>query len=132
MYQETKVLYQTIIILIKEKKVKMQGKIKRLPSPQKIELQKIGERIMNSKRYKCFKYGKGVMLNKVRDKIIEEKRRKAEKERLKKLKKERNNLVLEQHQENIDKNENYIYQNIIHETPENYEYKLLKLKSSLI
>ena len=110
---------------------KMRGKIKRLASPKKVELQKIGEQIINSKRYKSFKYGKGLMLNKVRDKIIKEKKIKAEKEKLKKLEKERD-LLLEQQQESIDKSNSNIYQNIIHEAPEDYENKLLELKSSLI
>lgn len=103
---------------------------KRLQSPQKMELIKIGKQIMNSKRFLAQKYGKGVMLNKVRDKkkkeIIEMnniKRMKHQEEYMKKREYER-----KQRDEDIVN----IYDNVVNEKHNNYIDKLIQLKSSLI
>ena len=103
---------------------------KRLQSPQKMELIKIGNQIMNSKRFQAQKYGKGVMLKKVRDKIKQDKI-------------ELNNIKLYQEQEKYlkhrelerkqkDKDILNVYDNIINERKDNYMNKLIDLKNSLI
>ena len=97
---------------------------RRVESPEKSELIKINQQIINSKRFLAQKYGKGLMLNKVREKIKKEKeemnlffRYKNQKEYM--LKKNRKNII-------------NIYDNVINNNKKNYKLKLLELKSSLI
>ena len=97
---------------------------RRIESPEKSELIKINQQIINSKRFLAQKYGKGLMLNKVREKIKKEKeemnlffRYKNQKEYM--LKKNRKNII-------------NIYDNVINNNKKNYKLKLLELKSSLI
>ena len=94
---------------------------RRIESPQKAELMRIKQNIFKSKRFMAQKYGKGVVLNKIR-----EKKRKEEDEykfflRYKEYMKYRN-------KKNIAK----VYDNVINNKKENYQIKLLQLKSSLI
>ena len=95
--------------------------IRKIESPQKSEFKRIKQQIMNSKRFIAQKYGKGLMLNKIR-----EKKRKEEEEfkiflRYKNYKKNRNK-----------KNILNGYDNVIDNKKENYQMKILQLKSSLI
>ena len=95
--------------------------IRRIESPQKAEMMRIKQKIFKSKRFMAQKYGKGVVLNKIR-----EKKRKEEDEykfflRYKEYMKYRN-------KKNIAK----VYDNVINNKKENYQIKLLQLKSSLI
>ena len=103
---------------------------KRVESPQKMELIKIGKQIMNSKRFIAQKYGKGVMLNKVRrqrknDKIEMDKIRQFE---------EQEKYLRHREYERKQKDEDMIkiYDNVINEKRNNYIDKLNQLKSSLI
>jgi hypothetical protein len=95
--------------------------IRKIESPQKAEMMRIKQQIVNSKRFMAQKYGKGIVLNKIR-----EKRRKEEEEykfflRYKDYMKNRS-------KKNIAK----VYDNVINNKKENYQEKLLQLKSSLI
>ena len=95
--------------------------IRKIESPQKAEMMRIKQQIENSKRFMAQKYGKGIVLNKIR-----EKRRKEEEEykfflRYKDYMKNRS-------KKNIAK----VYDNVINNKKENYQEKLLQLKSSLI
>ena len=103
---------------------------KRVQSPQKMELMKIGQQIMNSKRFAAQKYGKKIILKKVREK------NQKEKEDINKNKKiEEQAKYLRHHQyERKQKDENLIniYDNVINEKKNNYMDKLFSLKASLI
>ena len=105
---------------------------KRVESPQKMQLMKIGEQIMNSKRYAAQKYGKRVKLNKVRDKI---KNDKLESYKMKKMKDQEKYLKSREF-ERRQKDEDMvnIYDNVIQQKKDNYNYmeKLMQIKSSLI
>ena len=74
---------------------------------------------MNSKRYKTIKYGKGVMLNKVRDEIRKQKLKEIEK------------LEMEKKQyENLQKKQ--LYEQFLAKDKEKYIQNLKKLKESLL
>ena len=116
--------------VVKNFNQKINSNYKRLESPQKMEMIKIGKQIMNSKRYAAQKYGKGVMLNKVRD---QKKKDKLEQLKLEKMQKEeellrRHEYERKQREEDIMN----IYDNIVHERNDDYINKLNQLKSSLI
>ena len=75
---------------------------------------------MNSKRFLAQKYGKGVMLNKIREK--------------KRKEKEEINMIIRYNNiknRNI-KNIKNVYNNVISNKKEDYATKLLEIKSSLI
>lgn len=97
---------------------------KKVESPRKMELMKMNDRIKNSKRFLAQKYGKGVMLNKIREK------RKEEKEEMKLLLmlKNQNQYMKNENRKNIVND----YDNVINNKKENYQAKLLELKSSLL
>ena len=103
---------------------------KRVESPQKMELIKLGKQIINSKRFIAQKYGKRVMLNKVRNK---RKNDINEKEKIRWLEEEEKYLRLREY-ERKQKDEDIvnIYDYIIHQKKDNYMNKLIQLKSSLI
>ena len=109
---------------------KMNNNYKRKESPQKIELIKLGEQIMNSKRYKAQKYGKGVMLNKVREQKKNDKLEKSKMIRMKNQEEYLNKHIFERKQREDDIV--HLYDNIINEKNDNYMSKLNELKSSLI
>lgn len=103
---------------------------KRVESPQKMELIKIGKQIMNSKRFIAQKYGKNVVLNKVRNK---RKNDKVDFEKIKELEKEQKYLKLREYErKQRDEDIFNIYDKVIQEKKDNYMDKLMKLKSSLI
>ena len=116
--------------VVKNFNQKINNNYKRLESPQKMEMIKIGKQIMNSKRYAAQKYGKGVMLNKVRDQM---KKDKLELLKLEKMKKEEE-LLRKHEYERKQREEDImnIYDNIVHERNDDYINKLNQLKSSLI
>jgi hypothetical protein len=95
-----------------------------------MELIKIGKQIMNSKRYIAQKYGKGVKLNKVRDK---KKKEVIEMNYMNKIKGHEEYLKRREF-ERKQKDEDIIniYDNVVHDKKDNYKNKLLELKSSLI
>jgi hypothetical protein len=103
---------------------------KRVESPQKMELIKIGKQIMNSKRFIAQKYGKNVVLNKVRNK---RKNDKADIEKIRKLEEEQKYLRLREYErKQRDEDIFNIYDKVIQDKKDNYMDKLMKLKSSLI
>ena len=69
--------------------------IRKKESPQKVESMRKKLKIMNSKRFMAQKYGKGVMLNKIREK------KRKEKEEIKK--KEEEEMRIKKEKERIDK-----------------------------
>ena len=97
---------------------------KKVETPRKMELMKMNDRIKNSKRFLAQKYGKGVMLNKIREK------RKEEKEEIKLLLmlKNQNQYIKNKNRKNIIN----VYDNVINNKKEDYQAKLLELKSSLL
>ena len=103
---------------------------KKVESPQKMELIKIGKQIMNSKRFIAQNYGKNVLLNKVRNK---RKNDKVEIEKIRKLEEEQKYLRLREYErKQRDEDIANIYDKVIQEKKDNYMDKLMKLKSSLI
>ena len=105
---------------------------KRIQSPQKMQLMKLGNQIINSKRYAAQKYGKGVMLNKVRDKIKNDKLELTKMKKMKEQEKYLKNRQFERKQK--DEDIVNIYDNVIQQKKDNYNYieKLMQIKSSLI
>lgn len=103
---------------------------KRVESPQKMHLMKLGQQIMNSKRYIAQKYGKRVMLNKVRDKIRNDK---LELYKIKKIK-DQEKYLRSREFERKQKDEDMvnIYDKVINEKKDNYMDKLMQIKASLI
>ena len=96
--------------------------IRKKESPQKVESMRKKLQIMNSKRFMAQKYGKGVMLNKIR----EQKRKEIEEFKyFLKYKDYSNN----KHKKNSINN---YYDGTINNMKENYKMKLLELKSSLL
>ena len=96
--------------------------IRKKESPQKVESMRKKLQIMNSKRFMAQKYGKGVMLNKIR----EQKRKEIEEFKyFLKYKDYSNN----KHKKNSINN---YYDGTINNIKENYKMKLLELKSSLL
>ena len=94
-------------------------------SPQKAELMRKKMNIINSKRFMAQKYGKGVMLNKIR----EQKRKEIEEFKFFLKLKEYKENVINKHKKNIlNKNDTSINNDI----KEDFKMKLLKLKSALI
>ena len=98
--------------------------IRKIENPQKVELMRIKQQIMNSKRFLAQKYGKGVMLNKIREK------KRKEREEFKMILRYKN----ERHLMNNRLKNNVLndYDNVINNNKEKYKMKLLGLKSSLI
>ena len=105
-------------------------KYKKVDSPQKMELKKLGEQIINSVRYNAQKYGKGVILKKVRNKI------KNEIIEMNKMKEFKNHeqFLRNREIERKQKDEDIvnIYDNILNDKNSNYMEKLMQIKSSLI
>ena len=97
---------------------------RRIESPQKVEMMRIKQQIANSKRYMAQKYGKGVMLNKIREK----KRKEKEEIELYKRLKYQNDYIKNRNRKNIIN----IYDNVVNQRKEDYKIRLLQLKSSLI
>ncbi len=97
---------------------------RRIESPQKVEMMRIKQQIANSKRYIAQKYGKGVMLNKIREK----KRKEKEEIELYKRLKYQNDYIKNRNRKNIIN----IYDNVVNQRKEDYKIRLLQLKSSLI
>ena len=98
--------------------------IRRIENPQMVELKRIKQQILNSKRFMAQKYGKGVMLNKIREK------KRKEEEEFKYFLKYQNHKNIMNNRRKI--NIINIYDNVINNKKENYKKKLLELKSSLI
>ena len=103
---------------------------KKIESPQKMNLIKLGQQIMNSKRYMAQKYGKRIVLNKVSDKI---KKEKFENSKMKEFK-ENEKYLRSREFKRKQKDEDIvnIYDNIIRDKNDNYMDKLMEIKSSLI
>ena len=103
---------------------------KRIQSPQKMQLMKIGNQIINSKRYIAQKYGKGVKLNKVRDK---KKNDILEMNYMNKIKGLEEYMKRREYERRIkDEDIIHMYDNVVHDKRDYYQNKLLALKSSLI
>ena len=109
---------------------KIHNNYKRLQSPQKVQMDKIGKEIISSKRYISQKYGKGLMLNKVRYKKEMDKIRTEKMKEIKDKEKFLNNYTTERKHKDNDIFKNY--DNIINPAYEEYIGKIMELKSTLI
>ena len=118
MYNRVK-LFENSVYHNLNKKIK-ENSFRKIEEPQIAQINKIRKQIMNSKRFLAQKYGKGVMLNKIREK--------------KRKEKEEINMILRYNDiknKNI-KNNKIVFNNVINIKKEDYNTKLLELKSSLI
>lgn len=118
MYNRVK-LFENSVYHNLNKKIK-ENSFRKIEEPQIAQMNKIRKQIMNSKRFLAQKYGKGVMLNKIREK--------------KRKEKEEINMILRYNDiknKNI-KNNKIVFNNVINIKKEDYNTKLLELKSSLI
>ena len=118
MYNRVK-LFENSVYHNLNKKIK-ENSFRKIEEPQIAQMNKIRKQIMNSKRFLAQKYGKGVMLNKIREK--------------KRKEKEEINMILRYNDiknKNI-KNNKIVFNNVINIKKEDYNAKLLELKSSLI
>ena len=118
MYNRVK-LFENSVYHNLNKKIK-ENSFRKIEEPQIAQMNKIRKQIMNSKRFLTQKYGKGVMLNKIREK--------------KRKEKEEINMILRYNDiknKNI-KNNKIVFNNVINIKKEDYNTKLLELKSSLI
>ena len=118
MYNRVK-LFENSVYHNLNKKIK-ENSFRKIEEPQIAQMKKIRKQIMNSKRFLAQKYGKGVMLNKIREK--------------KRKEKEEINMILRYNDiknKNI-KNNKIVFNNVINIKKEDYNTKLLELKSSLI
>ena len=118
MYNRVK-LFENSVYHNLNKKIK-ENNFRKIDEPQLAQMNKIRQQIMNSKRFLAQKYGKGVMLNKLREK--------------KRKEKEEINRILRYNDiknKNI-KNNKIVFNNVINIKKEDYNTKLLELKSSLI
>ena len=118
MYNRVK-LFENSVYQNLNKKIK-ENSFRKIEEPQIAQMNKIRKQIMNSKRFLAQKYGKGVMLNKIREK--------------KRKEKEEINMILRYNDiknKNI-KNNKIVFNNVINIKKEDYNTKLLELKSSLI
>ncbi len=118
MYNRVK-LFENSVYHNLNKKIK-ENSFRKIEEPQIAQMNKIRKQIMNSKRFLAQKYGKGVMLNKIREK--------------KRKEKEEINMILRYNDiknKNI-KNNKIVFNNVINIKKEDYTTKLLELKSSLI
>ena len=118
MYNRVK-LFENSVYHNLNKKIK-ENSFRKIEEPQIAQMNKIRKQIMNSKRFLAQKYGKGVMLNKIREK--------------KRKEKEEINMILRDNDiknKNI-KNNKIVFNNVINIKKEDYNTKLLELKSSLI
>ena len=118
MYNRVK-LFENSVYHNLNKKIK-ENSFRKIEEPQIAQMNKIRKQIMNSKRFLAQKYGKGVMLNKIREK--------------KRKEKEEINRILRYNDiknKNI-KNNKIVFNNVINIKKEDYNTKLLELKSSLI
>ena len=118
MYNRVK-LFENSVYHNLNKKIK-ENSFRKIEEPQIAQMNKIRKQIMNSKRFLAQKYGKGVMLNKIREK--------------KRKEKEEINMILRYNDiknKNL-KNNKIVFNNVINIKKEDYNTKLLELKSSLI
>ena len=118
MYNRVK-LFENSVYHNLNKKIK-ENNFRKIDEPQLAQMNKIRQQIMNSKRFLAQKYGKGVMLNKIREK--------------KRKEKEEINMIIKYNNiknRNI-KNIKNVYNNVISNKKEDYATKLLEIKSSLI
>ena len=118
MYNRVK-LFENSVYHNLNKKIK-ENSFRKIEEPQIAQMNKIRKQIMNSKRFLAQKYGKGVMLNKIK------KKKRKEKEEI--------NMILRYNDiknKNI-KNNKIVFNNVINIKKEDYNTKLLELKSSLI
>ena len=118
MYNRVK-LFENSVYHNLNKKIK-ENSFRKIEEPQIAQMNKIRKQIMNSKRFLAQKYGKGVMLNK------KKKKKRKEKEEI--------NMILRYNDiknKNI-KNNKIVFNNVINIKKEDYNTKLLELKSSLI
>ena len=118
MYNRVK-LFENSVYQNLNKKIK-ENSFRKIEHPQLAQMNKIKQQIMNSRRFLAQKYGKGVMLNKIREK------QRREKEEL--------NMILRYNNirnRNL-KNTKNVFNNIISNKKEDYNTKLLELKSSLL
>ena len=118
MYNRVK-LFENSVYHNLNKKIK-ENSFRKIEEPQIAQMNQIRKQIMNSKRFLAQKYGKGVMLNKIREK--------------KRKEKEEINMILRYNDiknKNI-KNNKIVFNNVINIKKEDYNTKLLELKSSLL
>ena len=119
MYNRVK-LFENSVYHNLNKKIK-ENNFRKIEEPQIAQRNKIRQQIIKSKRFLAQKYGKGVMLNKLREK--------------KRKEKEEINRILRYNDiknKNIKINFKNVFNNAINIKKEDYNTKLLELKSSLI
>ena len=119
MYNRVK-LFENSVYHNLNKKIK-ENNFRKIEEPQIVQRNKIRQQIMKSKRFLAQKYGKGVMLNKLREK------KRKEKEEIKRIL--RYNDIKNK---NIKINFKNVFDNAINIKKEDYNTKILELKSSLI